>query len=454
MEKFVYSIQQNKGFAILTSALLLSVAGITFTVNIVLTQLVDNQVVANYYRNNEAFANAESGMNVMLSKIEKSKTVLDALPIHYQPEGSHYTVSVEQFNKNTLQINSLGTSKDGIATRQIQVQIYYDLSYNIPPSALAVNGKLNLDERATVNDGCEGISSESCQSPGNIAEYHLVSHPKNETLVTACTGDVLGENVIEQDALYTAHDENNFLLIGESTVVLAEHEVSLTETVDWPNNHPENTEFHGIEAGSNTSPASLFESTFGITQDVANSVLQSAPDVATIDMTLSSGISCSHQLNAIDEQVTTIYIKGDCNIEHADTTTSHTSSNDHFTIGNIEHPKAIFIEGGTFTTPINTEVAVTGMLYFLPNTESIIDEHGNEQLVESPSVNLAGVQVNGALLSDYSCSHNQAIESVAGNPSLSVRYDKAVLNTLYKNRGSIAINSTYSLVDGSWKDFQ
>jgi hypothetical protein len=449
----VYSIKKNKGFAILTSVVLLSIAGITFTVNMVLTQLVDNQVVANYYRSNEAFANAESGINIMLSKIEKSKTVLDVLPIHYQPAGSYYTVSVEQLNKNTLLINSVGTSMDGIATRQIQVQIYYDLSYNIPPSAVAANGKLNLDETVTINDGCEGVSGEVCQSPGNIAEYHLVSHPKNETQVTPCTGEALGENVIAQDALYTSHDENNFLLIGEQPPVNNEFEIASGETLTWPNNHSENAQFHGVEAGSNITPSSLFESTFGITQEVANNVLQSASDVVTIDMTLSSGMSCSHQLNNIDQQVTTVYIKGDCDIEHSDTM-SNTSGNDFFTLGSAEHPKAIFIEGGTFTTPINTDVSVTGMLYFLPSTQAVIDEHGNEQFVEDPSINLAGVQVNGALLSDYNCSHNTQDNIAAGNPSLSVRYDKAVLNTLYKNRGSIAIDSTYSLVEGSWKDFQ
>ena len=450
----MYSIKQNKGFAVLTSAVLLSIAGITFTVKMVLTQLIDNQVIANYYRNNEAFANAESGINIMLSKIEKSKTVLDVLPIYYQPAGSYYSVSVEQLNKNTLLINSVGTSVDSIATRQIQVQIYYDLFYNIPPSALAANGKLNLDEAAMINDGCEGVSGEACQSPGNIAEYHLVSHPRNETQVTACTGEALGENVIAQDALYIAHDENNFLLIGEQLPVNHESEVVSSETLSWPNNYSENTQFHGIEAGNNVTPSSLFESTFGITQEVANNVLQSASDVVTIDMTLSSGMSCSHQLNNIDQHVTTIYIKGDCEIEHSDTTTSSTSGNDYFTIGSVEHPKAIFIEGGTFTTPINTDVSVTGMLYFLPSTQAVMDAHGNEQLVEDLSINLAGVQVNGALLSDYSCSHNTQDNASVGNPSLSVRYDKAVLNTLYKNRGSIAIDSTYSLVEGSWKDFQ
>jgi len=448
----MYSIKHNKGFAILTSAVLLSIAGITFTVNMVLTQLVDNQVVANYYRNNEAFANAESGINIMLSKIEKSKMVLDTLPIYYQPVSSYYTVSVEQLNKNTLLINSVGTSKDGIATRQIQVQIYYDLTYNVPPSALATNGKLNLDETATVNDGCEGVSGAVCQSPGNIAEYHLVSHPKNETQVTQCTGDVLGENVIAHDALYTGHDTNNFLLIGEQHPVASDVNIPSAEPLTWPNNHPENAQFYGIEAGNNVSPSSLFESTFGITQEVANSVLQSASNVVTIDMTLSSGMSCSHQLSAIDEHITTVYIKGDCDIDHSDTTSS-ASGGDYFTIGSIDHPKAIFIEGGTFTAPINTDVSVTGILYFLPSTRVVIDVHGNEQFVEDPSINLAGVQVNGALLSDYNCSHNTRDNTVAGNPSLSVRYDKAVLNTLYKKRGSIAIDSTYSLVEGSWKDF-
>ncbi|MCP4324698.1 MAG: hypothetical protein GY787_23175, partial [Alteromonadales bacterium] len=62
--------RKQQGFAIFTSAVLLSIAGIMFTASLASSQLVDNQIIGNYYRNNEAFANAESGINFVLSMLD------------------------------------------------------------------------------------------------------------------------------------------------------------------------------------------------------------------------------------------------------------------------------------------------------------------------------------------------------------------------------------------------
>ncbi len=448
-------IKQERGFAVLTSALLLSIAGVAFTANMAATQLIDNQVMGNYYRNNEAFVHAESGIHMILSKIDESSAMLANLPLTYQPAGSHYTVQIKRLNKNTVQISSLGYSMDGTAQREVQLQVHYETAYNIPPAPIASNGKLNLDATATINDGCEGLNAADCKSPGNIAKYPLVSQPGNETQVTECTGTTLGENQIASTVLVTPGSADNFLLIGEQKSVIDEFGDSVSETTRWPYAQPAGSTFYGIAAAESLSPATLFESTFGVNREVASNILQGSAEVATIDMNINGAMGCSKQLKGVGEETATIYIKGDCDIDQHDAAQSLSSENKYFTIGSVDHPKLVFIEGGTFISAPNTGAAVIGMLYFLPGKHSVVDKDGDTQLVEDSCIDMGGIRVNGALLSEYSCSFDgdDKSDNKGTKQHFSVRYDKTVLNKLYEDTGNIAIDSGYRIVAGSWRDF-
>lgn len=465
------SIKQEKGFAVLTSVVLLSIAGIAFTANMASTQLIDNQVIANYYRNNEAFVNAESGMNLILSKIDESSAILASLPLTYHPAGSNYTVKIERLNKNSVEISSLGTSIDGSAQREIHLQVYHEVSFNIPKSAFSSNGKVNIDSTATINEGCEGLSAADCKSPGNLAQYPLVSNPANETQETECTGSTLGQNQIDPAAFYSDSAAYDFMSIGEEinvvdkdgNILVDELGEKVTEIVSWPYAQPTGSSFYGIAAATNLSPSTLFESTFGVTKEVGVNVLQASSEVVNIDMTVNGAMSCSKQLADVAEDDTTIYIKGDCDIDQNDASTSVTSENKRFTIGTVDHPKLVFIEGGTFITSPNTGASVIGMLYFLPGKHAAVDEKGkiildddkNEILVEDQSVDMGGLRVNGAMLSEYNCSHDgyDKTDKNGTKQHFSSRYDKTVLNKLYEDIGGVAIDSGYSIVEGSWRDF-
>lgn len=449
-------IKGDKGFAVLMSALLLSIAGMAFTANMASTQLIDNQVMANYYRNNEAFVNAESGIHLILSKIDESSTILASLPLTYHPAGSNYTVQIERLNKNRVEICSLGTSHDGSAQREIHLQVYHEVSFKIPEAALSSNGKLNLDSTATLNEGCEGVSAADCKSPGNIAKYQLVSNPANETQVTECTGSMLGQNQIDQAAFYNSDSaDNNFMTIGKEINAVDEFGDKVTDIVSWPYELPFGSNFYGVAAATDLSPSTLFESTFGVSREVGVNVLQTSFDVVNIDMTVAGAISCSKQLADVADDNSTIYIKGDCDIDQNDASQSITSENKRFTIGTVDHPKLIFIEGGTFITQPNTGASVIGMLYFLPGEHTTVDENGNELLMEDQSVDMGGIRVNGAMLSEYNCSHDgyDKTDNNGTKQHFSARYDKTVLNKLYGDTGSVAIDSGYSIVEGSWRDF-
>ena len=461
------SIKRGKGFAVLTSAVLLSMAGIAFTTNMASTQLIDNQVVGNYYRNNEAFVNAESGINLILSKIDESSAILASLPLTYHPVGSNYTIQIQRINKNTVEISSLGTSKDGSAQREIHLQVYHETAYNVPLAPAESNGKLNLDSTATINDGCEGVSAASCKSPGNFSKHQLVSNPANETQETKCTGGsiMLGKNQIDQSALYTDIADNNFLVIGETISFVDEDGFTVTETVSWPNELPDGSSFYGVDVAENLTPTTLFESTFGVTREVGVNALTTSSEVVKIDMNDGDTTSCSTHLAALADEISTIYIKGDCDIDQNDASKSVTSENKRFTIGTVDNPKLVFIEGGTFITQPQTGASVLGMLYFLPGLTDKLDADGNPVpdpdnegaylQVEMQSVDMGGIRVNGAMLSEYNCSHDgyDKTDTKGTKQHFSARYDKTVLNKLYENTGNPAIDSGYSFVEGSWRDF-
>ena len=190
----MYSSTQAKGFVILTTVVLLSFACIIFTIRMAENQLLDNEIEANYYRTNEAFVNAESGINDALSKINQSTTFLDSLPISYSSQDNMYSVNIKRVTDNRISIVASGSSRDASAQKEVQVQVFDEPSFDIPKSPFSSNGKVNFNAAATINDGCEGLSEVNCISPGNIAAYSIISAPSNETAqTTSCTGSsVLG----------------------------------------------------------------------------------------------------------------------------------------------------------------------------------------------------------------------------------------------------------------------
>ncbi|WP_372881600.1 hypothetical protein [Psychromonas sp.] len=461
------TVQQYRGFAVLSCAVLLSMASIAFTVHMASIQLIDNQIVGNYYRNNEAFANAESGINLVLSKIDDpaigpgilaSITSSSGPTYTYRSEDNHYNVQISRINRNTLQISSVGRSIDDTAQRTISLQIYHETRYNLPNSPLAANGKVNLDGMATVNNGCEGLSAADCRSPGNIADYQLVSNPKNEIGKTSglCNGSPQaadgknnsGINVIADNVFYEPLSADNSVEIGDYD--------AQGELITWSNTIPAGASFYGETVAADLQPDSLFESTFGVSKEAGVAALNSSTDVAKIDMTDADfTTSCSERLEAIQQftpEVDTIYIKGYCDIEQNYAAFSAKPENKRFTIGTVDHPKLVFIEGGTFVSKPNTGVSVIGMLYFVPATT--VDATGT--VIEDASVDMSGVRVNGALLSEYSCSHDgyDKTDNKGRKQHFSARYDKTVLSKLYEHIGQQPpVDTGYSIVQGSWRDF-
>ncbi|WP_354623626.1 pilus assembly PilX N-terminal domain-containing protein [Psychromonas sp. MME2] len=455
-------IKHQRGFAVLITALLLCLAGIAFTTNMAFSQLIDNQIAGNYYRNREAFLNAESGINLMLSKITASASLLNTLPISYHPAGASYSVSVERINKNSVALSAVGMSQDGTAQREIHLQINHELTYNIPLAALSVNGKLHLNDDVVINDGCEGVNASLCKSPGNIAKYQLVTHPSNETQATAeCTGHSLAQNVFASNLLHG----DNFLTVGEQKSVIDEYGFATLETVNWPENRTAAMQFHGLEVTEDVSPSSLFESTFGVSESDAMFALQSANDVAMIDMNDGDVTNCLTRLTEVDEAVSTIYIEGDCDLMRDDLYALDAEKTQRVSIGSVDNPKLLLIKGGHFVSEAKTDVVIFGMVYFLPGSGELFDENGNvivdpdtEQVMQAreQSVDLGNLSVNGAVLSEYNCSYSGSdnAEASLNAAPLSVRYDKTVLNKLYQNRGSLAVSAGYRVVAGSWKDFK
>jgi hypothetical protein len=430
------SINQHKGFVVLTTTVLLSIVSIAFTAQMASTQLLDNKIVANYYRNNEAFVNAESGLHLLLSRLDdpilgpdifNSATYNASTTYTDSSTDNHYSVQLIWLNANTLKLVSTGTSMDDSAQRIISLQIKPEMGFNLPESAVSFNGKLNLDESAMVNNGCEGVSAANCKSPGNFAGYQLVSHPNNRTAINLCTGSV------NKDAFYEQLTADNSLQVGSRDTE--------GNVIKWPNKIPSDSDFFGVPAGD-SAPHSLFESTFGVSQHEGVAALLAASEVAKI----VGGAGCSSRLKELEEsspEIDTIYITGgDCKINANDVT----PGDKYFAIGTVENPKMVFIEGGTFTSRSNRVASVSGMLYFLPDTTTV----GTE--AEDYSVDMGGVSVNGTLLSEYSCSYDET-ENNTKQP-FSVRYDKQILDKLY---GSVGRNRLtykgYSLVQGSWRDF-
>ncbi len=457
--------QRSQGFAVLASTVLLGAAAIIFTVNMASTQLVDNQIMGNHYRNAEAFVNAESGINFVLGQLSDpalAQEILVNLPFEYANVDHHYRVIISEIHARKVAIHSYATSMDDTAKQEISLEIDFYLNYPVPNAALSSNGKLHLDASAFINDGCEGLDKEDCFASGNVANKMLISNPYiEEDDVEFCTGGSLGENIIS-DAVFQGGSDSKVI------------EVSTDEGGDisfiWESQPiVDGSEVAGIASHTDIAPHSLFEATFGFEMSQAN--LDELWDNAVkIDMT--NGGYCYDMLQAVTDQEQIVFIKGDCDISQYDAPQSKTSNNKLFTIGSFEHPKLVFIEGGTFVTAPNTQAAIVGMLYLIPSKHDFVDEYNNligldgkflaagqdAIQVEKLSIDMGGINVNGALLSEYRCSYARS-EQVDGseqsvtNKHFSARFDKLVLEELYLGIGMRATASGYRLSAGTWKDF-
>lgn len=451
----------EQGFAVLASTVLLSTAAIVFTLNMASSQLVDNQIMANYYRNNEAFANAQSGINFVLAQLNDptlAQIMVTDLPFEYTSPAHHYRVMIREIHARKFAISAYGTSIDGTAKREINFEIDFYLNYPIPNAAVSSNGKINLDDSALVNDGCEGLTKEGCRAAGNIANNMLVTNPYIEVDDDLCSGGSIGTNIIA-DGVLQGHSESKVIELitdegGETSFAWGAMSIA------------EDSAVGGLASDSQKQAGSLFEATFGIKMSQSN--LDDFWDSA-VKIDMNSGGYCSELLHEVTDENEIIFIKGDCDISQYYAEQSKTSENKVFTIGTVEHPKLVFIEGGTFFTAPNTGIAVVGMLYFLPGKHDFIDQDKNPlaldgQLlsegqeiiqVEDVSIDMGGINVTGALLSEYKCSHDGSDKraKMATKQHFSARFDKLVLEKLYSLIGMQATGSGYRLVTGTWRDF-
>ncbi|TEW51210.1 hypothetical protein [Psychromonas algicola] len=441
MEKSIQHFKQ-KGFAVLTTVVILSAAGILYTLNMAQSQLIDNRILGNVFRNNEALANAESGVNLILNKlshIDTAEQVINQLPFTYPEqltEAHYYLVNVKSIKDDQLQITSTGYSQDKSATKMVSLKVERIEVFDIPVTTLSANGQLKINSKGNINTGCEGLSKEDCRSPGNIAEQAVISGVSSQS---------------------------SELCSSDSTESLLNDQIENIADQQWGNATSfAGTVFDNVDAIDDMKQAtSLFESTFGIRLNDAKEALASSDLVANIDMTESSALSCSEQLNAIDESISIIYIKGDCNIDVNDPAYQAYPETERFTIGTIDKPKMVFFEGGTFVTQPESGVSINGLLYFIPASEALLDENGNVlysdgviQTVDQQIVDMSGVRVNGALLSEYNCSHNETDKNKSASMQrFSVRYDKTVLNHLYGQLNMQPSAMRYQFVVGSWRDF-
>lgn len=450
----------QQGFAVLTITVVLSLAAIMITMHMVHSQLIANHIIANHFRHNEAFGNAESGVHYALSLLDDSDTAQDLLshlPAIYESSSKHYQVIIEEIGSRRLAIRSDATSMDGSAQRQVNLEVDFFLHFPIPDTSLAANGQLYLGEGASLNNGCEGLTEDNCSAASHIAKHLLISNPA----MIQEESDFCAQQALLDQPIETSMETNDsFKAIASITDENGETHY------DWGN--------IATNAGSNLvdlTPArelaasTLFEASFALSMNEDN-LVNLWENALQIDMT--GGGDCSAMLQEATDQDRIIYIKGDCDISDFYAEQSQTQSSEIVTVGSVEHPKLVFIEGGTFTAPEGVQASIVGLLYYLPATHDVTDDQGNfvdllgqpleagEEVIQQTdsSVALQDVVVNGALLSEYRCSYggyNNA-ENLNMKP-FSARFDRLVLETLYEDLGFTAIGSGYRLVPGSWRDF-
>lgn len=447
---------KQSGYVVLLTTVILSFAGILYTSNMVSLQVIDNKVLANQYRSSEAFVNSESGVNLILNKLSSADMTMDmlnSLPFSYPENRSSlpYIVKVDRIGNNKLSISSIGRSLDNSAFREISLQVYYNLSFNVPDAPLLSNGKLLIDAANSINDGCEGLSVDDCSSPGSVSNHLIISNPR----VIDAESDEIEDNPDLAQCLSSPSSEQSNNVIANQAIqgqlLDSEGHSRIKQVV---NNNWGKAEVSAGEVFNHMSPIanfnqpeSLFEYTFATKWSEAQKTLINTPLVADIDMTLTAGAGCAQQLKNIEQNINVIYIKGDCEISASDLSAVGT-----FTIGSTTYPKMLLIDGGKFITSENAKVSVNGILYLLPKVNDIVDEHGElvyvdgvKQTYREKVIDLAKINVNGSLLSEYDCSISRG--------GLSVRYDKDNLNRLYQHMGMAPASSRYQLVAGSWRDF-
>lgn len=459
-------MKQQQGFAILITSIILSIAGIVYTANIAYLQLIDNKVLSNYYRNNEAFLNAESGVNLILNKltlVAVASDMLNNLPFTYPAiinSSSPYQVTVTQLAENKLNISSVGYALDGTALRKISLAVDYQVDFTTPTAALLSNGKLNVNGTDYINDGCEGLTTAQCRSPGSIAEQIIISQP-DVSISSVIDSTIEAESAWCVDNSLTESNSGNqidlFAIHGD--LINSEGIARFTEVNEsqWEVTNVASGDLfeHVPPLDDTTSASSLFESTFGMTWPNVKQQFITSDKVAHIDMTTFNPVSCSEQLQSIAQDISVVHIKGDCNIS------SHHAVNHQFTVGSTDNPKMVFMEGGTFSSAANINTSVIGMLYMMPSTQPLLDVNGHsvyidgvKQIKQDLSVDLAGIRVSGSLLSGYHCSGSKQNNiNEADNKSFSIRYDKNALNALYEKLGMTPSSIDYQLVAGSWRDF-
>ena len=459
----------QKGFAVLITTVILSIASITYTANMAYLQLMDNKVLGNYYRNNQAFLNAESGIDLILNKLSSvavANDMVSNLPFVYPSQisiGMPYQVTVTELGINQLSISSVGYSLDGTALRNILMAVDYQIDFATPPAALLSDGKINVASSDLINDGCEGVSATDCRSPGNIADQIIISH-------TDSLNSRLIEGNIDPDSEWCIGDiaaghKNNIDLAaiqGELVDEAGGTRFKEINNSEWGGGSSLTGDLFGeineIDALENGH--SLFESTFGAAWQSVKQHFATSESVAHIDMTGFNVMSCSEQLQSIDIDTAIIYIQGNCDIAPHSLNENNVLNN-QFTIGSTADPKMVFMEGGTFTSTANIDTSIIGMLYLMPETEEMLDSNGNpiyidgiKQIKQALSVDLSGINVNGSLLSDYDCSASKQHNVASNNQNaFSIRYGKQTLNKLYQNLGMIPSAIHYQYVAGSWRDF-
>jgi len=423
----------HAGFAVLTLVLLLSLASLIYTVNMTQTQLIDNQILSNDYRTQAARLHAESGVSLVESQLKQgsdTKQLLHHLPFVYPTvitDSELFQVQLSQSTDQLLHLTSTGYSEDRQAIQRITLTLQRQADYGIPASGLASNAALALNVGATIQ------RDDNTQVDNDLGLALPLIHAASLT-TAACP------------------DRSPLGLSATSNLPVAQSGLSFA----WLKNRPWGaaTSFAGTFLDSATPipdkqhPHSLFEKTFGVSMREALPVLNIGEGVTMIKAATyhDQTMSCAQQLQSLDDRQQVLYIQGDCDL---------TRYSAPYVIGSVTYPKLIFMEGGRFVN--HAGVKITGLLYYLPKQSlsngysASLASDAMKTLISTPqAINLTGLSVNGALLTEYACSFNEQVNEDA---SLWVNYNPEVLTTLYQQIGVSPINVEYQQVLGSWRDF-
>ncbi|WP_094751489.1 hypothetical protein [Psychromonas sp. CD1] len=153
--------KKQKGFAIFTLVTLLTMACLTFSLKMVSIVRWENQRLGDNFRSLEAFINAESGMNLLLSQLvsvsgtQRITTYLDkschfaniknCLP-YIENNEPPFTLILSWRHDKTIEFISMGASKDGQAHKKIHINVKFSNDISDCSSGFENRGKVvNLD---------------------------------------------------------------------------------------------------------------------------------------------------------------------------------------------------------------------------------------------------------------------------------------------------------------------